>query len=145
MNAVSMSMPSWFRCWQIRLRSEARSQMVSPQVVSAVTVMLCASSAAVIASVSRWAVRGEFLAMRLAMRERPAVLSAVGVCHDTNTSRSPGLVTSLSPIARSSAGDIANKASLSLLTPRKQPSGWRPLRGRCLVRSRCVASPAARR
>ena len=53
--------------------------MVWPQVASAVTVMVCASSAAEMASVSRSAVRGERLAMRVRMRARPAERSAVGV------------------------------------------------------------------
>ena len=78
--------------------------MVSPQAASAVTVVVCASSAAEMASVNRSAVRGERLAMRVRMWARPAERSAVGVPQRARASRAPPLVASLSPRARSSRG-----------------------------------------
>ena len=109
--------------------------MVSHQVASAVTVTLCASSAPQMASVSRWAVRGERLAMRVRTRALPASLSAVGVPQRASASRAPPLEDSLSPRARSSAGDTVNRASLSrlaALVASAARSASRPLR----IRSR---------
>ena len=92
--------------------------MVSPQAASAVTVMGCAPGAAQIASVSRCTVWGERLAMRVRSRALLADPSAVGVPQRASASRSPELAAILSPVARSSVGDTANRTSLRRLTAR---------------------------
>ena len=56
--------------------------------------------------------------MRVRMRARPAARSAVGVPQRARASRAPPLLASLSPRARSSAGDTVNRASLSRLAAR---------------------------
>ena len=56
--------------------------------------------------------------MRVRMRARPAERSAVGVPQRARASRAPPLLASLSPRARSSAGDTVNRASLSRLAAR---------------------------
>ena len=63
------------------------------------------------ASATLGAERPERLAINLRIRALPALRNAVGVDHFMSTVRSPGTDTSLSPMARSRAGETAKPES----------------------------------